>query len=318
MRALVTGSHGFAGTHLRALLGKHGATVMGAGRSERTPAAGESYRAVDLRDVRQVSELVREAAPDVVFHLAAGTGHGGADAAQAAIDTNVLGTRHLMAALSEAPGSVRVVHVGSSAQYGGVPDRFDPVDETAPQMPLGLYGWSKSASEAVAMAHHGRNGVEVIAVRPFNQTGPGEPDHLVVASFARQIAAIEGGEEPVLRVGNLSPVRDFTDIRDTVQGCLALAERGAPGAVYNLCSGVGTRVEDVLALLLDKSEVTIEVRADPAKVRPVELMRQVGSAARAHRDVGWAPTIDLSHSLDAVLAGWRERVQVSTSKGNRP
>jgi GDP-4-dehydro-6-deoxy-D-mannose reductase len=318
MRILVTGSHGFVGTHLRAALRGPGVEVTGAGIGSVEPGEGETCRELDLRDAAAVRALVHDTVPDVVYHLAAVAGHGAAaEAAREAVDVNVLGTRNLMDALAERGGAVRVVHMGSSAQYGAIPARCDPVDEDAPQCPLGVYGWSKTASEAVAMAYDGRAGIEVVGARPFNQTGPGEPPHLVAASFARQIAAVEAGAEPVIRVGDLSPVRDFTDVRDTVRGLLALATRGAHGRVYNLCSGRGVAIRDVLALLLDKTGVSIEVRADPARMRPVDLPRQVGDAARARRDTGWAPGIGLSTSLSDVLDEWRSRRDVPV-KGSRP
>lgn len=318
MRVLVTGSHGFAGRHLRAALREAGATVIGTGRSAAAAGPGETYVAADLTDAAAIRGVVQEASAERVFHLAAGTGQGGVEAAQGAIDTNVIGTRNLCAALAETGRLTRLIHVGSSAQYGAVPDHCDPVDEDAPQLPLGVYGASKVASEAIALSHQGMGGLEVVAVRPFNHTGPGEPPHLVVAAFAQQVAGIEAGQEPVIHVGNVAAIRDLTDVRDLVLGYLAAAERGTPGRVYNLCSGRGTRVEEVLGMLLDKSEATIEVRADPDRTRPVELMRQVGNPARAESELGWTARIDLSSSVDAVLREWRERLGATTSKGSHP
>jgi GDP-4-dehydro-6-deoxy-D-mannose reductase len=115
-------------------------------------------------------------------------------------------------------------------------------------------------------------------------------------------------------VGSLDAVRDLTDVRDIVAGYVALAERGRPGGVYNLCSGAGVRMDDVLRMLLDKSTVRIEVRADPSRLRAADLARQVGSSERARRDVGWAPAIPLDASLDALLAEWRGRL-VPSSRG---
>jgi GDP-4-dehydro-6-deoxy-D-mannose reductase len=317
VRILVTGSHGFAGTHLRESLARQGYVVVGCGRSDREPGPGETYSPVDLAQAAQVRAMVEAADPELVFHLAADTGRGGEEGIARAIDTNVLGTRNLVAALAARGRPTRLVHVGSSAQYGAVPDACDPVDENAPQLPLGVYGWTKAASEAVALAASGSAGLETIALRPFNHTGPGEPEHLVVASFARQVAAIEAGAEPVIHVGNLSPVRDLTDVRDLVAGYVSLAERGAPGRIYNLCSGRGTRVQEILGMLLDRTQVTIEVRADPDRQRRVELPKQVGSAVRAEREAGWTPRIPLADSVDAVLDEWRQRLGSTAGKGTR-
>lgn len=315
MKALVTGSHGFVGTHLRALLRERGGRLTGLDSRPAAPEAGESFAAVDLLDAAALADAVERADPDVVFHLAALPGRGDEAALRKTLEVNVHGTAHLCEALRRRGKPVRLVHVGSSAMYGAVPPEDDPVTESAPLCPLGVYGWSKVASEAVAFAHQGRGGVDVIGVRPFNHTGPGEPLHLAGSAFAKQIAEIEAGAEPVIHVGWLEAVRDFTDVRDIVRGYVALAERGTPGQVYNLCSGEGTRMRDLLGMLLDKSSVEIEVRPDPSRMRPGDLPRQVGSAARARADAGWAPTIPLADSLDALLADWRAKTAAGASRG---
>ncbi len=315
MNVLVTGSHGFAGTALRERLRARGDRITGTGSGARDAGPGETFRVVDLTRAEDVRALVHHADPDVVFHLAARAGRGDEAEARRTVAVNVLGTMNLYAALLDRTRRVRVVHVGSSAQYGAVPATDDPVDETAPLNPLGVYGWTKAAAEAIALAHHGRGGIEVVAIRAFNHTGPGEPEHLACSSFAKQIAAIEVGAKPVIQVGSLEAVRDLTDVRDLARGYVALAERGEPGTVYNLCSGHGTRMSEVLRMLLDKSTARIEVRADPSRTRAAELARQVGSFERAQRATGWQPVIPLTESLDALLAEWRARHSVQAARG---
>lgn len=317
LKALVTGSQGFVGTHLRRLLRGLGRQVVGTDRMDCTPEPGERYVAADLLDVEQLTSAIEEADPSIVFHLAALPGRGDEAEARRTLAVNVQGTVNLFTALLDRGRPVRVLHVGSSAMYGAVPPGDDPVTESAPLRPLGLYGWSKVASEAVALAHQGRRGIDVIGARPFNHTGPGEPEHLAASAFAKQIAAIEAGAEPVMNVGALETVRDFSDVRDIVAGYVALAERGAPGAVYNLCSGRGTRMSDLLRMLLDNSSSEIEVRADPSRMRAGDLARQVGSFERAHREVGWAGAIPLSESLAALLDEWRARLAAGAPKGSR-
>jgi GDP-4-dehydro-6-deoxy-D-mannose reductase len=312
-KALVTGSHGFAGTHLRALLHEREWSVAGLDRVNAAAATGEEFFAADLTDEAAVHRAIAAAAPDVVFHLAGVRGDGSSRALRDVLAGNVLGTVHLFAALRECGRPVRVVHVGSSAEYGAVPPEENPIAETASLRAEDAYGWSKVAAEAVALAHHGVEGIEVVATRPFNHSGPGEPPHLVASAFARQIVAVEAGAEPVIRVGNLDPVRDITDVRDIVCGYLDLAERGTPGRVYNLCSGRGTRIADLLRMLLDKSVASIEVRPDPARQRPSDVPLQVGDGGRARRDVGWAPRIPLENTLADLLADWRSRGGVQAS-----
>ncbi len=316
MRALVTGSHGFAGTWLRTLLRERGVTVCGVDALEGEPGPDEMFHRVDLGRVGEVRDAVDSADPDVVFHLAGRTGFGGEEGARAAVETNVGGVGNLLGALLDRGRPVRFLHVGSSAQYGAAPPADDPVDESAPALPLGLYGWTKVASEALAMSHHGRKGIEVVPVRPFNHTGPGEPERLASSAFAKQIAEAEAGGDPVISVGNLDAVRDLSDVRDIVRGYADLAERGRPGRIYNLCSGRGVRMAEVLRMLLDKSSAPLEVRADPARQRPAELERQIGSHGRATADVGWEPRIGLETSLGDLLDEWRRRTGSLARKGD--
>ena len=313
-RALVTGSHGFAGTHLRRLLGAQGWAVAGLGRAPRDPGPGEGYVAADLRDVEALGRAVTEAAPDVVFHLAGHLGRGGAASHREAVDVNAAGTRALFEALAIRGRPVRVVVAGSSAQYGAAPADENPIDEDTPFRAAGAYGFSKVAAEGIALAYHGRDGIDVVAVRPFNHVGPGEPDLWVCSSFARAVAEIEAGAEPVMSVGNLEAVRDFCDVRDVARGYLALAERGRGGRAYNLCSGRGTRIRDVLERLVALSSRPIEVRPDPERMRPADVPLQVGSHERATRETGWAPEIPLEQSLKDLLAGWTPRVARAASR----
>ena len=318
MRVLVTGSRGFAGSHLRAVLRERGHEVWGLDTVSGEPHPGESFRAVDLTEASSVRAAVAAADPELVFHLAGRSGAGGEEGARMAVATNVGGVGNLLAALLDRGRPVRFLHVGSSAQYGASGPAYDPVTEEAPMRPVSLYGWTKVASEALAMSHHGRSGIEVVPVRPFNHTGPGEPEHLASSGFAKQIAAAEAGGDPTIRVGNLEAVRDLADVRDIVRGYVDLAERGTPGRPVNLCSGRGVRIADVLGTLVALARTDVEVVTDPARARPADIARQVGSHALATTDVGWEPVLPLERSLGDRLDWWRERWDSLARKGRKP
>ena len=148
----------------------------------------------------------------------------------------------------------------------------------------------------------------MVVARPFNHIGAGQAPGFVCAALARQIARMElGREPPVLRVGNVDPVRDFSDVRDIAAGYVALLERGSAGAVYNLCAGEGASIAEVIALLRTHARIPLSVRSDPALRRKTEAPRIVGSAARATNDTGWTPRIPLTDALGAVLDDWRAR-----------
>jgi GDP-4-dehydro-6-deoxy-D-mannose reductase len=153
----------------------------------------------------------------------------------------------------------------------------------------------------------------VVRARPFNHTGPGQDAAFVCSAFARQLAMVEVGRQaPEVHVGDLDPVRDFSDVRDVTAGYVALLERGHPGEAYNLCTGEGASAAEVLAILRTLARVPVRVVFDPVLRRASDLPRVVGSHARATRDTGWRPGIPLAETLAAVLDDWRNRVSIGT------
>lgn len=305
MRALVTGCLGFVGRHLMRCLEERGASVYGLDRRPGRVWPSVRLLTADLGDRKALLAALQEAAPDLVFHLAGLTASGGAP--EAILEANAVGTLRLLEALAAHPSRTRVVVAGSSAQYGLLPECWTVVTEDAPFHPAGVYGWSKVAAEALALSFNGRAGLEVVAARAFNHVGPGEPAALVCSALARGVAAVEAGRESAVRAGDLTTVRDFCDVRDIAGGYVALAERGVPGRAYNLCSGRGTQVSEVLECLLRMADRRIEVRSDPTAGGGVR--RQVGSAERARAETGWKPEIPLEQSLADLLSEWREHLR---------
>jgi GDP-4-dehydro-6-deoxy-D-mannose reductase len=215
---------------------------------------------------------------------------------------------HLLDAAGSAAPASRVLVVTSSDVYGATDAGARPIDETAPLRPIGVYGISKAAADLAAFRHWWATGQAVVRARAFNHTGPGQSPAFVCSDFARQIASIAAGRaEPVLHVGNLDVERDFSDVRDVARGYALLWERGEPGEVYNLCSGIATRVADVVDMLIAESGAAVRIVAEPERRRGREIPTIVGSAARA-RALGWAPAIPLAETLRDLYRDWRARV----------
>jgi GDP-4-dehydro-6-deoxy-D-mannose reductase len=201
-----------------------------------------------------------------------------------------------------------VVVVGSAEEYGPVaPDEL-PIREGAPLRPASPYAVSKVAQGALALLYGPAGGMRVVLTRTFHHTGPGRGEAFAESSFARQIAEIEAGlRPPVLKVGNLEAVRDFADVRDVVRAYWLLLERGEGGAAYNVCSGKGRRVRDLLDTLLAASRARVEVRVDPDRLRPADVPAQVGDPSRLRAATGWEPRIPIERSLLDLLEDWRTR-----------
>lgn len=308
---LVTGAAGFAGRHLVRALHARGAVVHGMGLGEPAVDATAplaSWHAADLADRDAVTQAFLEVRAGLVFHLA-----GQSSAALSFEDpvgtyrANVVGTWNVLEAAREAVPHARILVVGTSEVYGpGAPG--SRTSEAAPFAPVSPYGLSKAVADRCAEAWARQHGMEVIRTRSFGHTGPGQSATFVLPSFAKQIAAIERGEaEPVLHVGNLDVVRDVTDVRDVVEGYVALMDRGTPGAAYNVCRGEGAKLADLAAALVARSRVPVRIEVDPRRLRPADVPYLVGDPAAIERDTGWRAGVAIETTMGDVLEEWRGR-----------
>jgi len=301
-RVLVTGASGFIGSHLVEYCAAQGLDVYGTSR--RGGHGGGSSLACDLLRPDQVRGVVRQANPDVVFHLAAQS-----QPARSWTDppgtlrVNLLGTLHLLEAIRQAGLSPRIVLAGSSAEYGACAADELPLREDRPLRPATPYGLSKVLQGELASFYGRVHGFSVIQVRPFLVIGTRKA-HGACSDFARGIAAVESGDEATLWVGSLEPVRDLLDVRDAVRALLTVAEKGEAGEVYNVCSGVGTTINDVLVGLLSLAETFVKPELAAERLRPWDEPALVGDNSRLRR-LDWQPEVRLSTSLREILDYWR-------------
>ena len=303
---LVTGATGFAGSHLlERLLLSHDRVAGWSNRRARSFDGGPRvhWQQVDILDRDAVHTAVRSLQPSVVFHCA-GLPHVAESWGNAgrALQVNALGTHHLLDAIRAYAPDARVIVAGSALVYRQS-DRT--LTEDSPIGPNDPYGLSKLAQEMLAV----RTETGVIATRPFNHIGARQQPSFATSSFAKQIAEIETGRrEPVMMVGNLDSRRDLMDVRDTVRAYEALAAKGTPGKVYNVCTGTAHRVGDVLDRLIAMARVRVTVQQDPARMRPSDNPLVLGDPSRIAADTGWRTEIPLDQTLEDLLAWWRTQV----------
>lgn len=314
MRTLVTGAAGFVGPFLIDALRTRGHDVEAVVRrapGSRMAKCATPIHIADVCDADAMGRVLAAARPQAIVHLAglAITAAAEADPTEA-YRINLGGTLGVLQAVrAQAPGA-RLLFVGSSEQYGATGERVAALDEDAPLEPTTVYAASKAAAELAAAQWGRAYDLDIVRVRAFNHTGPGQTPAFVCAGVARQLALIEAGRtEPILRVGRLDPVRDFSDVRDIVAGYVAVLETGAPGAVYNLCSGRGRSIAEVIDLLRSHARTPVEVRSDPARFRTGDVARIVGAHARATSALGWHPSRRFEDTLRDVLSDWRERIK---------
>jgi GDP-4-dehydro-6-deoxy-D-mannose reductase len=317
MRALITGLTGFVGSHFADYLVSRGdVEVIGTHRWRSRMEHVEHLRTrvrfveCDLRDPGAVRRMLRDVRPDRIFHLAAQSYVPTSWLAPAETLTgNVLAQLNLFEALRDLELPTRVQVAGSSEEYGLVHPDEVPIREENALRPLSPYGVSKVAQDLLAYQYWQSYGLHVVRTRGFNHTGPRRGEVFVTSTFARQLAEIEKGRrEPVVWVGNLEAVRDFTDVRDMVRAYWLALERGAPGEVYNICSGRGYTARQVLEILLGLTHARVEIREDPARLRPSDVTLLVGDCSKFRQVTGWHPTIPFEVTLKDVLEYWRQRV----------
>jgi GDP-4-dehydro-6-deoxy-D-mannose reductase len=315
MLVLVTGAAGFVGSHLvEHLLDTTDWRLVGVSRSLRhRPIVDRAhgrmeFRAADLSEPGSIDDVVAKVRPDAVIHLAGQPLEpiSWKDPA-ATFRLNVIGQINLFEAIVKAAIQPRIVLGGSALMYGLVKDEDNPVTEEQPPRPTSPYAVSKLSADYLGYQYWVSQKLPVIRMRPFNQIGPRQSPEFAVPAFARQIAEIEAGHcEPVLRVGNLTAERDFTDVRDAAAAYRLALERGEPGEAYNLGSGQGRTIESLLQQLLGMSSKPIQVETDPARFRPVDLPRIVCDASKLRKATGWEPAIPIESSLLDTLNYWRQ------------
>lgn len=313
-RVLITGANGFLGSHLAEFWIDQGLTVYGTiHRDSRHLAHLGSKIAVlrcDIMNREEVEAALSEALPDLVFHLAAQSLPvlSWRDP-ETTFRVNVIGTFHLLEAIRKTMLNPAVLVAGSSAEYGLAPAGEVPLREDAPLRPANPYAVSKTAQGQLADLYWRAYKLRVVRVRPFSIIGARKVND-ACSDFARGVAAVERGEHTVLKIGNLEAVRDFLDVRDAVQALAVVAERGDPGEVYNICSGVGRSLREVLEMLLSLSGTPIQVAVEPARLRPIDEPRLVGDNTKL-RSCGWEAQIPLATSLGSILESWRTAAKVA-------
>ena len=339
MRVLITGVTGMAGSHLAEyLLNLGGLDVYGiyrwrsrvdnlddlkkAGKvniitggiksmlHDRVDPTKLNLIEADITDSFSMRWVIGAAKPERIFHLAAQSYvHASWGAPAETLHTNIIGEVNLLEAVRSADIDPIIQIAGSSEEYGLVlPDEL-PVKESNHLRPLSPYGVSKVTQEMLAYQYFMSYGLKTVVTRAFNHEGPRRGEVFVTSNFAKQIAEVEKGlKPPVLYVGDLSSVRDWSDVRDVIRAYWLTTEKCAPGEVYNIGSGVGREVGEMLDMLLSMSKVSIKVEVDQARLRPSDVKVLICDSTRFREATGWRPEISFEKTLQDLLDYWRERV----------
>jgi GDP-4-dehydro-6-deoxy-D-mannose reductase len=307
MRALVTGSLGFAGTHLRAHLREAGDHVIGLDRDDG-----------DLTDPETAPRLVGAHRPEVIYHLAgaANVGESWRDPV-GTWEANATATLYLLEA-ARTHDVRRVLIVSSAEVYGTVTEDELPLDEHSPVRPTSPYAASKLAAEQVARQAWLGHGLETIRVRAFNHVGPGQSPGFVAPGLATTIARNELTGDTDIPIGNLTPRRDFTDVRDVARAYRLLMDHGEPGEMYCVCSGRDIAIQELADTLVGMAETSMNLVTDPDRYRPVDIPVLRGCNAKINAATGWSPSFSIADTLGDLLDECRVRARSDIATHGNP
>lgn len=316
MKVLITGITGFAGSHLAELALKKGVDVFGTvrwrSRLENIEQIKNDVKLVDcdMRDFCSVKSALKKVNPDYIFHLAAQSFVPSSwSAPHETMTTNIIGQLNFFEAIRDL-GINPVMQIAcSSEEYGFVHPEEVPITEENPLRPLSPYAVSKVAQDMMGYQYYKSYGLKIVRTRGFNHTGPRRGEVFVTSNFAKQIAEIETGKrEKVIHVGNLDARRDFSDVRDIVRAYWLTVEKGEPGEVYNVASGIAYKISEILKKLLSFSSINVDVVQQQERMRPSDVEVLLGSYEKFNKRTGWKPEIPFDRTLSDLLDYWRARV----------
>lgn len=310
-KALIIGAAGFVGNYLIDHIQKNCIWSIAV-----TKMAGEVIEKekieiydLDILDMKSIQQRLEEIRPDYIFHLAAQSSVALSWKNPAlTVDVNIKGTLNVLDAIRHLDYTPRILLIGSGEEYGHVTIQEIPIAEDNMVRPGNIYAATKVCQNLMGKIYADAYGMDLLSVRAFNHIGPNQAPMFVVSDFCKQVADIEKGlQEPVIRVGNLSAKRDFTDVRDVVRSYVMLMELGTAGETYNVGSGSAVAIQDILERILSLSEVPIKIEVAAEKLRPVDVPIIEADVSKLVCCTGWTREIPLETTLRETLDYWRKR-----------
>lgn len=304
MKVLITGSKGFIGSHLCTELETKEYEVIRCGHADINGIV-----AMDIMNPEMIRNVLEKYQPDVLINMAGQANVGLSwKKPQLTVQLNTVGLINILEAVRAVKPEMRVIAVGSSDEYGSLGERGANVTEEIPINPITPYALSKQAQELFAQLYVRTYGMDICMIRMFNLGGAGQMKGYMIADFSSGIAEVEAGKREYMCVGNLTSARDFTHVKDACRALRLIAEKGKEGEIYNICSGITHTAQEVLDKLIAMAKVPIDVRQDPARMRPSDTPVVCGNHDKLTRDTGWQPEKTIDQILEDSLNYWRETV----------
>ena len=310
-KILITGYHGFVSRHLLEYLHLSGESyeIVGLSRtkSDTSLHPGLNIKTVqaDLNDRASIAVILEQFKPQQIIHLASDSSV--AHSWQAPVESFQNNTNiflNLVEGVRTLKFPCRILSIGSSEEYGVVNAKHIPISEETPFNPVSPYAVARVSQELLSRIYSDGYGMDIVITRSFNHIGPGQKENFVISSFAKQIIGIKKGRGKVLQVGNIDVIRDFLDVRDVVKAYMLLLEKGNSGQVYNICSGKGYSLKEVLDKMMAIAGVDACYEVNEKLIRPADNPVIIGSNEKIRKECGWQPGITIEESLKDILDYW--------------
>lgn len=306
MKVLITGIEGFVGQYLAQHLSSLNYQVAGIYYIQPQNQSGDIYQC-DIRNYAHLRQIIKINSPQVIFHLAAQSSVAqGEKNLKDTFACNTQGTLNLLEAVRETGINARIIYISSCEVYGLTSNSESVLTEQSPTNPISFYALSKLCAEKICLYHVQYYNLDIVILRPFSHTGPGQSENFIFPKIAKKIAEIEAGlTESNITVGNIDVQRDYTDISDMVKAYQLASEKCKGGEIYNVTSGKYYSIRKGIEFLLNQSSKKIELKIDESLVRNNDIPLLHGSAEKFTRETGWQPEIDFYTTLTNLLNHYR-------------
>jgi len=319
MRILITGFTGFVSEYFLEYLNtvEKNCEVLGLARTH--PSFDVSnfdnlkikFHKIDLLNKQEVENIIQNFKPSYILHLASVSSV--AQSWLTPYDSFVNNTNIFLNIIEQIRVSklqCRILSVGSSEEYGEVAEHQLPLTEDSKIVALSPYAVARISQEMLSKIYADGYNMDIVMTRSFNHIGARQKDKFVISSFAKQLVQLSktSSTRKKITTGNLNIVRDFLDVRDVVKAYYLLLKKGTKGEVYNICSGKGTLLKDIIQTMSSTLDLEIEVELNPTLVRPNENKKIIGSYNKINSHLGWEPTVTIENSLKSIIEYWQDKL----------
>lgn len=306
-KILITGVSGFVGKHMLHFLSDKNVSVLGVDKTDQVSPEhigniqDYSHLSFDLLDDKKLLNVVRDYKPDTILHFASLSNV--AESWKNPVNVYSNNTTiflNILESVRILDLDCKILSIGSSEVYGIIDNKDKlPLTEESPLNPISPYGVSRASQEMLSNVYAEGYGLDIFLTRSFNHVGPNQSESFFIPTIASQLSKIK--EQGVIRTGDLSVIRDYVDVRDVVRAYWMILKDGQSGTVYNICSGKGRKLQEIVETMIDISGNQIEILTEPSRIRPVDSPIIVGSYKKIYAELGWEPRIDFQTSLEDVI-----------------